>query len=625
MLKPLRFLVYNLIGILLFPWPVLAAEHEQNLNSGHGNSPESGLYEQAKKHTENREFSEAKALYQQALELTSDEKFASRCLNNLGVIAMRQDNYLEAISYYKRALEFYERTGNDTLAADCHVNMGQAYKALSQYKESLAHLFEGARMMSKIHSKARELAKAYNGIGNLYRRTGEFEASLQYHQKALVIQQELNDPREISASFNNIGKTYMEMEFFNEAYSYYKQALNAMATGSDSLRMSITFYNLAEADLKRGYADRALQLLNEARNIQFKDSALSDYAYTTSLMGLAVGHLHQFERAFALFEHADSLGRQIDDEELLIENYTNQIEILALMGDYKQALEISRKLNLYKDQIIDQKLGHQWAEMRALYEVEEKEHENELLAQNNALQASEVKVWRLRTMGGVILTFLLFAILLLTYKQYRLKKKYGASIESLLQELHHRVNNNLQTLSGLLILQLNEVEDKKAREALQEAQTRVAAMTLIHRSLYGTSNIDHMRLRFDLFLEQLAGNLAIVFGKTETVNFSFDLSSDTLEVSKAIPLGLIANELICNALKYGEEENGRLEVGIRFTKDRNHPRYDMVISNPGKQPKADYKPLGSGVGLIKALCTQIGAKLQVETEPSWTFKLHIEE
>lgn len=620
MFKSPHFCIYSILGFLLFSWPVLAQE---NKNPGQSSSPESGLYEQAKKHTANREFSEAKTLYEKALKLSSDEKFISRCLNNLGVIAMRQDHYLESISYYERALAYYERAGNDTLAADCHVNIGQSYKALTQYQKSLEHFFEAARLMDKLGCKPKELARAYYGIGNLYRRTGEFEASLQYHQKALALQRELNDSLEISASLNNIGKTYMEMEFFNEAYAFYNHALNAMDTLSDSLRRSLTYYNLAEADLKRGNPNRALQFLNEAKRIQLKDSALSDYAYTTSLMGLVLGHLRQFEDAILLFKQADSLGRQINDEELLMANYTYQIEVLALKGDYKQALEISKKLSVYKDQVTGQQLDHQWAEMRALYEVEEKEHENELLTRSNALQTSRLKVWRLRTMGGVALALLLFIILLLTYKQYRLKKKYGARIETLLQELHHRVNNNLQTLSGLLIVQLSEVEDIKAKEALKEAQTRVTAMTLIHRSLYGTSKIDHLHLRFDLFLEQLAKNLAVVFGKAETVNFGFELSAESIGVSKAIPLGLIANELICNALKHGKEQDGILEINVRFARSPKHPGYDMSISNVAKQMETSHKPLGSGMGLINVLCKQIGAQLHVETDPFWTFKLQI--
>jgi len=137
-------------------------------------------------------------------------------------------------------------------------------------------------------------------------------------------------------------------------------------------------------------------------------------------------------------------------------------------------------------------------------------------------------------------------------------QEVGASLrekEILLQEVHHRVKNNLQVISSLISLQLRPIKDVVSRDALQACQARVQAISLIHAMLYQSK--DYANVPFSEYARTLAGNILSTLG-TVPGNISLDLAIDNvaLPVDKAIPCGLILNELITNSLKHGFP-NGR--------------------------------------------------------------------
>jgi PAS domain S-box-containing protein len=131
----------------------------------------------------------------------------------------------------------------------------------------------------------------------------------------------------------------------------------------------------------------------------------------------------------------------------------------------------------------------------------------------------------------------------------------------LLKEVHHRVKNNLAVIAGLLSLQADTLEDERAQVALQESQQRVLSMALIHEYLYSTQHLD--RVNFGQYVQQLARELCVTYA-VEADMVSVDIEAEEIElgVHRAIPCGLILNELLSNALKYAFPDGrpGRIEV-----------------------------------------------------------------
>jgi two-component system, sensor histidine kinase PdtaS len=136
------------------------------------------------------------------------------------------------------------------------------------------------------------------------------------------------------------------------------------------------------------------------------------------------------------------------------------------------------------------------------------------------------------------------------------------------KEIHHRIKNNLQVISSLLSLEAERSTNSKMIEALRESQNRVASMALIHEELYRGSEIDKLdfadylqRLTADLFRSYKLGN--------ERISLKLDLEQVYLGMNKAIPLGIIVNELVSNALKYAFPNGKKGEIYISLLEMKN--------------------------------------------------------
>jgi len=178
-----------------------------------------------------------------------------------------------------------------------------------------------------------------------------------------------------------------------------------------------------------------------------------------------------------------------------------------------------------------------------------------------------------------------------------------AEKSALLGELHHRVKNNLQVISSFLRLQLLNAEDPHLREVLGEARSRIRSIALVHETLYGENNMD----RADLgeYTKSIAGNLYRVYGiSPDNVKLSLEIASVPMRIEKAVPCGLVLNELISNALKHAfppDGPTGRIAVGIKPDEAGN---VRMEVKDDGVGFPAGYDPNESrslGLRLVRML------------------------
>ena len=153
-----------------------------------------------------------------------------------------------------------------------------------------------------------------------------------------------------------------------------------------------------------------------------------------------------------------------------------------------------------------------------------------------------------------------------TTERRRMEEALRASVrekEVLIKEVHHRVKNNMQIISNILSLQSGSVKDPAARECLVECQNRIRSMALVHEKLYRSGNLS--RIDFAEYLRSLSSALfhSCRVG-ADRVRLDFKASDVSLDVNTAIPCGLVANELIINALKHGfpAGRSGSLRIGL---------------------------------------------------------------
>ena len=200
-----------------------------------------------------------------------------------------------------------------------------------------------------------------------------------------------------------------------------------------------------------------------------------------------------------------------------------------------------------------------------------------------------------------------------------------AEKEVLIQEVHHRVKNNLAVIASLLRLQASRTQNEGLAAALRESQHRVESMALIHEQLYGDGNLQEVDLARHAAL--LAGSLFHSYGVDPArISWRVDVEPFSLGVGQAIPVGLILNELISNALKHAFPDGRGGSVKIEGS--RAQGRIHLAVEDDGIGAPAGIevvRPESLGMQIIQILTRQLKGTFEVACGRPAKFKISFPE
>jgi two-component sensor histidine kinase len=295
-------------------------------------------------------------------------------------------------------------------------------------------------------------------------------------------------------------------------------------------------------------------------------------------------------------------------------------------GDYLSAISHLRIHQQLKDSIFNEAKSKQIQELEIRYETDKKEQSIKLLEKEGTLQQgrlTQAKHTRNWILGAV--TLLLIIVALLLY-QARLKQRVNKKLEAqqraisqqnyslqhlvtekewLLKEIHHRVKNNLHTIVGLLDTQAGFLKTEEAVIALGDSQHRVQAMSLIHQKLYQTENLSSVEMSG--YVHELVDYLSHSFNVSNQILFKLDIKNMELNLSYALPLGLILNEAITNSIKYAFPENNNRVISISL-RQQDDQYYLLSIADNGIGLPAGFnwqKSSSMGMSLMRGLSEDI--------------------
>lgn len=194
------------------------------------------------------------------------------------------------------------------------------------------------------------------------------------------------------------------------------------------------------------------------------------------------------------------------------------------------------------------------------------------------------------------------------------KLEYGLSEKIvLLKEVHHRVKNNLAVISGLLGMQADAFGDERLRAALEESQQRVASMALIHEYLYASEHLD--RVNFGEYVQRLTKQLQTSYTTaSDLITVAIETEEIDLPVHRAIPCGLILNELVSNALKHAFPDKRSGTIKVSFVRlDTGELSLCCCDNGVGIRKGMDLGNLQSlGLKIVQILTKQIGGRFRLD-------------
>ncbi|MCW3077373.1 MAG: hypothetical protein JWO32_1982 [Bacteroidetes bacterium] len=194
----------------------------------------------------------------------------------------------------------------------------------------------------------------------------------------------------------------------------------------------------------------------------------------------------------------------------------------------------------------------------------------------------------------------------------------GKDKDILLSEIHHRVKNNLAVISSLIELQSLHIKDESAINVLQDSIRRIKAIGLLHEKLYNSQNFEKVQIAEYIF--DLVEHIKTIF-PMQSKNISFELSINPVELSiqEALPLSLILNELIINALKHAF--NATPQGVVKINVEERKGRVKVKVSDNGCGFNLNEEALKNSLGihLIHSLSEQLGNKPSLISGSSGTY------
>ncbi len=556
-------------------------------------------------------FKYAKLCYD--LALTSGSEYdIGLGLNAMGIVYDYEYQFDSARYYYTAAMENSQKIGDQKRVATSLFNIGVVFYYEGNLDSALHYYLKAEPVFDKLNDR-QNLARLYNNMGRIYEKTGNSDFALDVSKKSLEIKEELNDTKGILNTLTNISSIFQSIDAYDSALIYTqtcldksKQVGNMVAYKAELVNLGIIYKNLDEIG-------KAFTAFSEAESLLIE----SDDNYVKSEVYHNLGEYYfenkDWDKTRLYLDKRKGTLLEEDYLEPAMQHYHLAYLFEKVMGNQSSSLDYLERYMKLREKFLSQQTLKQTTELEQLYQKEKREMEIQRLNTANQLQTLQAEKSDRERNGLIVFGILAIGLLILMTILFQQKKKSLSERETLLREIHHRVKNNLQVISSLLNLQIGSMDDPEAKKAVQAGQHRVRSMALIHQKLYQNEEIHGVDT--EDYLNNLVRELMTAFGIDED-NFSYkvDCSQLKLDIDTIIPLGLITNELITNAMKYAYDssENGILEVSLEEI--NNELSLKIRDNGKGMDQEQMEKVNSFGWKMIRSLSRKLKADIQVKNE-----------
>ncbi len=519
-------------------------------------------------------------------------KYYAYAINNMGVIDNDNGKLTKSLEYYYKSLNYREMINDSLGLAESYNNIGNIYAIQDDTKNGIFYTEKSLEVSKLIGSKS--YGTILTNLGGLYGKSGDTAKEMKFYEESLSLNREINNSVGVANSLRLIASIYNEEGDTDKALQYLSENLIILED--------------------KGYNDGVIGSLTEISKIYLQKNELNK-------------SLLYAKRAMDISLKEGSPNRISIVSELLSKIYQEQ-------NNWKNAFDMETLHFKMRDSLKNTEVQNSLIEQASAHKLEKKQQEIELLSAKNVIQ--ELKL--LKNKNSIILIsvalFLTLIIAIAAYRGYKknllinkLLEKQKIEIsrqnevkKTMLQEIHHRVKNNLQVVNSLLRMQSNKIEDKNINCVFKETQSRIRSMAKLHEKMYQSGGLDTFNTKehITLLVEEIVANYAV--GKKIKLNLNID---DVLISSKTMmPLSLIINEMISNSLKYAFEGMDEGVISVKFSKINK--KCELIVSDNGVGYTPDPESNGLGLRLISSFTRQLNGGMEQINDYGTTFKLTFE-
>lgn len=572
-----------------------------------------------------------------------------------------EQKYIQAAEAFDLLITKGKESQDSLLLANIYYSLGRFYDNKRNHNKSLEFLFKGTNILggdsfqlrsnstqgpivshipkrSLSPSQASLASYIYKQIGGVYYNQKNYKKAERYWQKSYTIAKEYKLLWLLSAVLNNLGEVKRFSHQPYKALSLYKQALGIKQIIKDSIGIHIISSNIGtthlainQLDSAKHFYDKNYLLALAINDPRILLSSYSDYGLHARLSNKVSKALYWYNRVLPICE-------QLDDRNLLLPIYQDLSDLYAKQNRFDSSLYFQKKW-ITLTQIINKEHNEKLAlEIEAKFLINEKEREFDFLQKESKLEQQKNQLKDYFQWASIIG---LFSILAFTLVILKLRNKNHQDLKDnilkinqktkekdiLLKEIHHRVKNNLQVITSLLSLQSYNLQDSNMKELFRQSQHRINSMAMIHEMLYQSN--DFSKINYNSYLNQLVTKLVTSFkGIDHQIEIKIDVPDLFLNIDTAVPLGLLINEIITNALKYGfpDQMAGTLYIKMQVL---DPPNFLLEIGDNGIGFPEDINKSSKhslGLNLIQQLAVQLNGNIQKDPNKKGTnYKLHFQE
>jgi len=516
-----------------------------------------------------------------------------------GLIDFDKSDYALAISKYEKAIGFYEKDKLSNRLAITYQNLGICEKHISRFELANFYYFKAAEIFLKLKNGT-SLSHTYNSIGLCFLSLSNY-----------------------SKSFDNIGYAYKEFNKVDSAIIYLSKSIDLYKRVKDSSLQVSPLQNLGSSWRIKGDLKKANRYILRSLNIAGVYKMQEEIANGNLDLAQIYYALGKYKDALAYANITINMAQKLGLPELLMDDFAILSDIYKKERNYQQALLYDTKKNNLKDSLFSVAKNRAIEELDFKYQTSQKVKDIKALNLKDKLQQKIVKQQRISIIALVIGAFLLLALFIIVYNNFRIKNKANQRIQTLLQDMHHRVKNNLQILASLFTMQIDNLSDESTKNTLRENEARLTSMNLIHNKLY----LDNTTTKIEMndYLTKLLNHIKDSFGgdRQREISLRIEVSNIMLEADKAVAIGLIANELATNAFKYAfTDKGGEIHLGLKLI-EKSKLLLTLCDNGMGLKEENKDKAPSFGLKLVNLMARQLNSTLVIKSNPGVFYQMEI--